>query len=57
MDKRAKSTGMEFLNMRLARAYVPFQVFSDAYPLDVALMRGTLFPELYDPYVPSICCD
>lgn len=57
MDKRAKSTGMEFLNMRLARAYVPFQVFSEAYPLDVALMRGTLFPELYDPYVPSICCD
>lgn len=35
---------------RLARAYVPFQVFGKIFEPQKALMKGTIFPELYDPY-------
>ena len=35
---------------RLARAYVPFQIFEKIYEPQKALMKGTIFPELYDPY-------
>ncbi|AKL94436.1 spore coat protein CotB [Clostridium aceticum] len=35
----------------LAHAYVPYQTYMNAYPLTEALMKGTLFPELYQPYV------
>lgn len=56
VDKRAQSTGIEFLNMRLARAYIPFQFYTDAFPLEEALQKGTLFPELYRPYVAGVCC-
>lgn len=34
----------------LAQAYVPFQYFTKSFPPAEALMRGTLFPELYKPY-------
>jgi hypothetical protein len=38
-------------NVKLARAYVPFQKLCSLYsPID-ALKRGTAFPELYSPYV------
>lgn len=35
---------------KLARAYVPFQVMDKIYEPWKGLMRGTIFPELYDPY-------
>ncbi|MCR1898738.1 spore coat associated protein CotJA [Irregularibacter muris] len=34
----------------LARAYVPYQCYTKAYPPMEALRKGTLFPELYRPY-------
>ncbi|WP_034328840.1 spore coat associated protein CotJA [Alkaliphilus transvaalensis] len=39
--------------VKLASAYVPYQCYMQAYPLPEALMKGTLFPELYQPYIPE----
>ncbi|HEY8392654.1 MAG TPA: spore coat associated protein CotJA [Capillibacterium sp.] len=36
--------------MRLARAYVPFQIFSQRLSPMEGLLKGTIFPELYFPY-------
>lgn len=36
---------------RLAQAYVPIQVLNQVYSQSEALRRGTLFPELYMPYI------
>ncbi len=36
--------------MRLARAYVPFQIFCERLDPMEGLMKGTIFPELYFPY-------
>jgi hypothetical protein len=36
--------------VRLAEAYVPIQFYAQAYPLDIALDKGVLFPELFRPY-------
>jgi hypothetical protein len=36
--------------MKLAHAYVPFQHYSNKYPLDEVLNKGTLFPDLWMPY-------
>lgn len=36
--------------IRLARAYVPRQPFTGMFPLNEALKKGTLFPNLYIPY-------
>ena len=41
------SMGPDF---KLARAYVPFQVMGKIFEPMKALLRGTIFPELYDPY-------
>jgi len=38
-------------DMKLARAYVPYQPYVRLYPLQEALMKGTIFPNLYQPYV------
>ncbi len=38
--------------LRLARAYVPIQMFSTRLEPMEGLMRGTIFPELYMPYKP-----
>jgi len=35
---------------KLARAYIPFQIMDKIYEPWKGLMRGTIFPELYDPY-------
>ncbi|MCT4566554.1 MAG: spore coat associated protein CotJA [Maledivibacter sp.] len=35
----------------LARPYIMNQPFTKIYPLEEALMRGTIFPDLYRPYV------
>lgn len=37
-------------NMILAHAYVPWQVYDKAFCPSEALMKGTLFPELYGVY-------
>jgi len=39
--------------LKLARAYVPFQVMGRVYEPAEALKRGTLFPELFMPYMPG----
>ncbi|HHY92972.1 MAG TPA: spore coat associated protein CotJA [Firmicutes bacterium] len=38
--------------LRLARAYVPFQMYTTRFEPLEALRRGTIFPELYMPYRP-----
>ena len=38
--------------LRLARAYVPIQMFSTRLEPMEGLMQGTIFPELYMPYKP-----
>lgn len=38
-------------NNDLARAYIPFQIMDKVYSPREALKKGTLFPELYRPYV------
>ncbi len=34
----------------LARAYVPYQVYQTHYDLNEAMKKGTLYPDLYQPY-------
>jgi hypothetical protein len=36
--------------MRLAQAYIPFQVYTNRWEPMKALMMGTVFPELYRTY-------
>lgn len=36
----------------LARAYVPFQTYMTRFDLFEGLDKGTIFPELYRPYIP-----
>ncbi|MCR4397491.1 MAG: spore coat associated protein CotJA [Firmicutes bacterium] len=36
---------------RLAEAYVPYQVYGATFSPPQALCTGTVFPELYKPYV------
>lgn len=38
------------ITVPLAHAYVPRQTYSKAYSPQEALMKGTLFPELYGVY-------
>lgn len=38
------------MNMLLAHAYVPWQCYDKAFSPREALMRGTLFPELWGVY-------
>lgn len=38
----------------LARCYVPIQVMNMVFDSREALKKGTLFPELFRPYIP---CD
>lgn len=37
--------------MQLARAYVPRQPYTRLFPLPEALMKGTIFPNLFQPYM------
>lgn len=47
--------GMPMYNMpqeiQLARAYIPDQPYERLFPLNEALEKGTLFPNLYQPYM------
>jgi hypothetical protein len=38
------------LRLRLAQAYIPFQVYVNRWEPLKALAMGTIFPELYRPY-------
>lgn len=38
-------------NLKLARAYVPFQKFCTIFSPEEGLKKGTAFPELYEPYI------
>ncbi len=38
------------IGLELARAYVPNQPYVGMLPLDEALKKGSLFPNLFDPY-------
>lgn len=35
---------------KLAQAYIPWQTFGKCFSPSEALDRGTLFPDLYQPY-------
>jgi len=37
--------------MMLAHSYVPWQYYTNAFGPQEALMKGTLFPELYGVYM------
>jgi len=37
-------------NEKLARAYVPIQQYGRIFTPEEALIKGTLFPELWSPY-------
>lgn len=39
--------------VKMAHAYVPYQCFTNSYPIQEALLKGTYFPELYQPYMPE----
>ncbi len=41
------------VNHCLARAYVSPQVYTGRFSPMEGLCRGTIFPELFSPYVPS----
>lgn len=37
-------------NVKLARAYVPFEIRCTTFAPDMALTKGTIFPPLWDNY-------
>lgn len=55
--RAGRPTGMmdNNLSMQLAMAYVPWQQWEQTNPIDQALIRGTLFPELDFPFVMGRC--
>jgi len=40
----------DYSQKRLARAYVPIQQYGRIFSPEEALMKGTLFPDLWSPY-------
>ena len=40
----------------IGMAYVPWQQLNDVYEPEVALQQGTLFPELYKPFMAGGRC-
>lgn len=47
---KAKQSFMHPPRQELARAYIPFQEFNQVLPPQEGLRRGTIFPELIQPY-------
>lgn len=37
--------------VKLAQAYIPYQTYANLFPVTEALFRGTIFQDLYQPYV------
>lgn len=60
MDRKSDKTTKQWMPtsendgnpMRLAHSYVPWQRYNLAFSPQEALMKGTLFPELYGVYTP-----
>jgi hypothetical protein len=50
MPEDAKAQTLQ--QLQLARAYVPFQIFTTRLEPLEGLRHGTIFPELYMPYRP-----
>ncbi|NLC62663.1 MAG: spore coat associated protein CotJA [Thermoanaerobacterales bacterium] len=50
MASNDKNTTYSYMEMRLAEAYIPMQVYGETFNLNTALRYGTLFPDLYRPY-------
>lgn len=44
-------TGMLPSSLPLAMAYVPIQKFGETFPPEVAIVKGTLFPDLDKPFL------
>jgi hypothetical protein len=42
----------ELSRLRLARAYIPSQRFRRRFDLMEGFQKGTIFPELFEPYRP-----
>lgn len=49
------SWNTDSVHMPIAMAYVPWQQWRQTYPMDKALTRGTIFPELDLPFVMGRC--
>ena len=45
------ASNYELDSLPLAMAYVPWQQFHTVYEVDKALASGTIFPELYKPFL------
>jgi len=45
---------MDPKRIRLAEAFVPYQRYLNLYPVEEALFKGTIFADLYRPYVKKI---
>lgn len=50
MESDIEMNVQNWRGLRLARAYMPVQTFTRKFEPFEALQRGTLFPELYQPY-------
>lgn len=55
IDIRRDDDGVNFYenDKKLARAYVPFQKPGRLFHPEEALVKGTVYPELYCPYKPG----
>ncbi len=51
MNKMYPVANMMMGQWQLGRPYIINQPFTTTYPLEEALKRGTLFPDLYKPYI------
>ncbi|HHW14478.1 MAG TPA: spore coat associated protein CotJA [Firmicutes bacterium] len=43
-------TAVEARKARLARAYIPFQLWGELFSWEEGLRKGTIFPDLFFPY-------
>jgi hypothetical protein len=50
MDNNPNSSKYKKSTIKFARAYIPRQPYIGMFPLNQALKKGTLFPNLYVPY-------
>lgn len=55
MPSPLRPGGKDLADMPIAMAYVPWQQWRQTYPMEQALSRGTIFPELDLPFVMGRC--
>lgn len=51
MTRPCRQSAYDLQGLPLGMAYVPWQHFDTVYELDKAINSGTIFPELYMPFV------